>query len=90
MANLPAAKAEKPAEALTDAVAPVVIKVGGCGESLTASRSRGSVFCAKLKNASLWKMGINLRQLKEKEPLTLFYQSCFGTRLVAVPGKASS
>lgn len=43
-ANLPAAKEEKLAEALRDAVAPVRIRVGGCGEVDVASSRRGVAF----------------------------------------------
>lgn len=52
-ANLPAAKVANRADPRTDAVAPVTISVGGCGEDGTASRRDGSVCCAKLKRPRL-------------------------------------
>src|SRR3569833_1671319 len=36
-----------------DAVAPVTIRLGGCGESSTASSSRGRAFLAKLNRPEL-------------------------------------
>lgn len=48
-ANLPAAKLENFALPLIEAVAPVTIRDGGCGDESTDSRSKGSVFWAKWK-----------------------------------------
>jgi hypothetical protein len=51
-ANLPEAKEEHSAEPLTDAVAPVISKLGGfgaAGESAAVLRRSGRVLCAKLK-----------------------------------------
>lgn len=48
-ANLPAAKLVNFALPLIEAVAPVTIRDGGCGDESTDSRSKGRVFWAKWK-----------------------------------------
>lgn len=48
-ANLPAAKLANFALPLMEAVAPVTIRDGGCGDESTDSRSKGSVLWAKRK-----------------------------------------
>ena len=44
-ANFPAAKEPNVADPLTDAVAPVISRDGGCGEEATESRRSGKTFC---------------------------------------------
>lgn len=53
MANLPLANVAVLARPLIDAVAPVAINVGGCGEVDTASKRSGRTFCEKRNRPEL-------------------------------------
>lgn len=52
-ANLPLANEALVARAEIDAVVPVMIRDGGCGDDSTESRRSGSTACAKRKNPRL-------------------------------------